>query len=461
MLGNALTYAQTHTAQALNGLQALLRIPSISTLPEHRPDMQRTARWLADKFTEIGMQTVKILPTASHPVVYAGWQGAGPDAPTVLVYGHYDVQPVDPLDEWLTPPFEPTIKGDDLFGRGANDNKGQFYTHLMAAEAYLKTSGKLPVNLKFMLEGEEEQGSPHLAEFVLAHRDMLTADAALISDTPIIDPQTPAVVTGVRGLVYMQVTMRGSRRDLHSGSFGGVVENPLNAMAKLLAALHDENGRVAIPGFYNAVRDLSPQERQAINAAPITKETILAQTGAPALWGEAGYSIAERLGARPTLDVHGIKGGFTGEGQKTVIPAVASAKVSMRLVPDQDPEEIARLFTEHIHRLSPKTMAVTVEKLAAAGSAVVDLSSPAIEAAARAYQQGFGRRPLFLREGGTLPVVALFGNVLNTPVVMMGFGLPDDALHAPNEKFHLPNFYRGIQTAIHYYDIFGRMNQNS
>jgi acetylornithine deacetylase/succinyl-diaminopimelate desuccinylase-like protein len=348
------------------------------------------------------------------------------------------------------------VQGDNLYCRGANDNKGQFYTHVMAAQAYLKSAGRLPVNIKFMLEGEEEMGSPHLDEFVLNQRDLLHADAALISDTPIVDPRTPALVTGVRGLVYMQVTLRGSSRDLHSGSFGGVVENPLNAMAKLLAALRDDQGRVTIPGFYDDVCTLIEEERAAINESGLAEQAALAETGAPALWGEVGYTVAERIGARPTLDVHGIKGGFIGIGQKTVIPAVASAKVSMRIVPDQQPQKIARLFTEHIQRLTPRTMTVTVETLSAGDSAVVDLNDPAIEAAAEAYEQAFGRRPVYLREGGSLPIVSLLNNVLRMPVVMMGFGLPDDGLHAPNEKFYLPNFYRGIDTVIHYYDIFGR-----
>jgi acetylornithine deacetylase/succinyl-diaminopimelate desuccinylase-like protein len=433
--------------------------PSISTLPEHEPDIQRTTRWLTDKSIEIGLQRAKIMPTSGHPVVYADWLKAGPDAPTLLIYGHYDVQPVDPLDEWLTPPFEPTVKGDNLFGRGTADDKGQFYIHLAAVEAYLKSTGQLPLNIKFLLEGEEELGSPHLENFVLEHKDLLKADAALISDTPIIDPDTPALITGVRGMAYMEISMRGSSRDLHSGSYGGVVENPLNALVRLLASLHDENGRVTVPGFYEAVRELTAAERQAINNGMVTEEVVLAHTGAPAVWGEAGYTIAERIGVRPTLDIHGIKGGFTGEGQKTVIPATAGAKVSMRLVPDQAPNEIAQRFIEHIQTISPKTMEVLVEKLSAAAPAVVDISAPAVEAAAMAYEQGFGRRPLYLREGGTLPVVAMFINVLKMPVVMMGFGLPDDGLHAPNEKFHLPNFYRGIETAIHYYDIVSGMRR--
>jgi len=452
---NALDYAQKHQAETLTDLQELLRIPSISTFAENNADTQQAAQWLANRLTDVGLEHVRIIPTAGHPIVYADWLHAGPDAPTLLVYGHYDVQPVDPVEEWLTPPFEPTIKGDDIFCRGATDDKGQMYAHIAAVEAYLKAKGQLPLNIKFMIEGEEEIGSLHLEDFMREQQDLLKADAAVLSDTHMQDAQSPILVAGVRGLVYTEIHLRGSRQDLHSGTYGGVVENPLNAMAKLLAALHDEHGRIAIPGFYDDVADVSPDVRDSLRNGPVTDETILAETGAPALWGEPEYCAAERIGIRPTLDVHGIKGGYIDPGQKTVIAATATAKVSMRLVPNQSPAKIARLFTEHIHRLTPKTMDVSVDILAQADSAVVDYSSPAIQAAVQAYEKGFGYSPLFLREGGTLPVVAFFQHILNAPVVMMGFGLPDDNLHAPNEKFHLPNFYRGIETAIHYYDIFG------
>jgi acetylornithine deacetylase/succinyl-diaminopimelate desuccinylase-like protein len=459
MHDNALTYAQHHRNEALADLQALLRIPSISTLPESKPDLQRAAQWLADKFSRLGLRHVQIMATAGHPVVYADWLNAGPAAPTLLIYGHYDVQPVDPLDEWLTPPFEPTVKGDNMFGRGATDDKGQLYVHIAAVEAYLKGAGQLPLNIKFMLEGEEEIGSPNLSAFMQTHLDLLKADAALISDSHILDPHTPVLITGVRGLAYLEVTLRGSTHDLHSGSYGGVVQNPLNALVQVLASLHDEQGRVTIPGFYEDVRDLSPAERASVNSGLLTDESVMAETGAPALWGEAGYTTAERKSVRPTLDIHGIRGGFVGAGQKTVIPAVASAKVSMRLVPDQSANKIAQLFIDHIQRIAPKTMEVSVEKMNCGDGAVVAISAPAVEAAAEAYEQGFGRRPYYMREGGSIPVVGLLDKLLHMPVVMMGFGLPDDRLHAPNEKFHLPNFYRGIETAIHYYDIFSRKSQ--
>ncbi|MCL4302897.1 MAG: dipeptidase [Anaerolineae bacterium] len=456
MLHDALTYAQHHRSENLEDLQAILRIPSISTLPESKPDLQRAAQWLADKLNGLGLDHVQIIPTPGHPVVYADWLHAGPAAPILLVYGHYDVQPVDPLDEWLTPPFEPAVKGDNMFGRGTTDDKGQLYVHIAAVEAYLKGAGQLPLNIKFMLEGEEEIGSPNLSAFMQAHLDLLKADAALISDSHILDPHTPVLITGVRGLAYLEVTLRGSTHDLHSGSYGGVVQNPLNALVGLLASLHDEQGRITIPGFYDDVRDLSPAERAAVNSGLVTDESVLAETGAPALWGEAGYTTAERKSVRPTLDIHGIRGGFVGAGQKTVIPAVASAKVSMRLVPNQSADKIAQLFIDYIQRIAPKTMEASVEKMNCGDGAVVDISAPAVEAAAEAFERGFGRRPYYMREGGSIPVVSLLDKLLNMPVVMMGFGLPDDRLHAPNEKFHLPNFYRGIETAIHYYDIFSR-----
>lgn len=458
---DALAYAQTHQADFLADLQTLLRIPSISTSAENAADIQRAAQWLADKLTALGLRHVSLMPTAGYPVVYGDWLAAGPNAPTVLIYGHYDVQPVDPLDEWQTPPFEPTVKGDDLLGRGTTDDKGQLYVHVAAVEAYLKTAGRLPVNVKFMLEGEEEIGSTNLENFMRQHRELLQADAAIISDMHIIGPDTPAVSVGVRGMAYMEVTLRGSRLDLHSGTYGGVVENPLNALVKMLAVLRDDQGRVTIPGFYDKVRELTPAERKALNNGPVTEQTILAETGAPALWGEAGYTAVERRGVRPTLDIHGIRGGYIEPGMKTVIPAMVSAKVSMRLVPDQDPLEIGRLFEAHLRRLCPPTMEMTVTQLAAGESAVVDITDPAVQAAAEAYERGFGNRPIYERDGGSIPVVSMINKILNAPVVMMGFGLPDDRLHAPNEKFYLPNFYRGINTVIHYFDILGQRNSKA
>jgi acetylornithine deacetylase/succinyl-diaminopimelate desuccinylase-like protein len=456
MLAEALTYAETHRDDALNDLLELIRIPSISTLSQNSDDVQAAAEWLADKMAAVGLEHVQVIPTAGHPVVYADWLHAGSTAPTVIVYGHYDVQPADPLNEWLTPPFEPTIKGDDLFARGATDDKGQLFIHIAAVEAYLQSSGKLPLNIKFLLEGEEELGSTHLREFITGHLEMLTADAALISDTHMVDPETPAIITGVRGLVYMEVTLRGSKRDLHSGMYGGVVENPFNAMAHLLSALRDPQGHIMIPGFYDKVRLLTPAESESINSGRATEAVLLAETGAPALFGEPDYSLGERIGARPSLDVHGIRGGFTGEGQKTVIPAEATAKVSMRLVPNQQPDEIASLFTRYVQDICPSTMDIEVRKLSGEPGAVIDIDNPAIESTTAAFGRVVKNPPVYPREGGSIPVVSMFNNLLNAPVVMMGFGLPDDGLHSPNEKFYLPNFFNGIQVVLHYYDIFGR-----
>lgn len=457
MRNPALSYAQTHREDALAKLQALVRIPSISTLPDYRPAMEQAAQWLADYATEIGLQNVAIMSTEGQPIVYADWLAADPQAPTLLIYGHYDVQPIDPLEEWQTPPFEATIKGDKLYGRGTSDNKGQHLIHLAAVAAYLKSSGTLPLNVKFLLEGEEEIGSPNLRAFIEAHQSLLQADVAVISDTSMIDPDSPAIVMSVRGLTYLEVTFRGSDRDLHSGGYGGAVENPLNALVRVLASLHDKTGRVTIPGFYNRVRELTTPEKELINHSLVTEEKILQETGAPALWGETGYTVAERLSTRPTLDIHGIRGGFIGEGQKTVIPATASAKVSMRLVPDQQATEIAELFSQHIKQISPPTMTVSIKQFSAENGAVIDITTPAVEAATKAYELCFGKRPVFLGEGGSLPIVAQMGEILHLPVVMMGFGLPDDQIHAPNERFHLPNLYRGIETAIHYYDILSKM----
>ena len=452
MTQSALNFAEVHRTDNLNHLIESLCIPSISTTPEHRPDVDRAADWLVSRMQEIGFSRAEAISTAGHPIVYGEWLGAGPNAPTVLIYGHYDVQPTDPDDEWASSPFSPTIRDGDLYARGASDNKGQHYVHLAAAEAFFRADGAPPVNLKFVIEGEEEIGSTNLGPFIQQHTDMLACDAALISDTSMLNPETPAIIYGVRGIAYMEVEIQGPRHDLHSGEYGGVAHNPLQVAVEMLAALHDDRGRVAIPGFYDRVRPLTDDERSELSRIPFDEETFRRErVGAPALWsGEVGYTPLERLGARPTLEIHGIRGGFIGEGQKTVIPAKAVAKVSMRLVPDQDPLEIARLFEDRIHELAPPTVQVEVRALSYGDAAVIERDAPAMQAAVQAYRQGFGAKPVFLRSGGTLPVVAMLNKILRAPVIMMGFGLPDDNLHAPNEKFNLDNFYRGINTSIHF-----------
>lgn len=455
---SVIEFADARRTDYLNQLMDLLRIPSISTLPAHRPDMERAAEWLMARLEDIGLRRVQRIPTDLHSIVYGEWLEAGRKAPTVLVYGHYDVQPTDPDDKWLTPPFEPTLRGDNLFARGASDNKGQFYAHLAAAEAFMRTRGRLPVNLKVFLEGQEECGSAGLAHVIEQHAEQLACDAVVISDDSFWDATTPKIATGTRGLVYFNLEIRGPRQDLHSGTYGGAVHNPLQVAAEMIARLHDDRGRVTIPGFYDRVLPLSEEERREWERVPFDAEQFRRdEVGAPALWGgEIGYDARERTTTRPTLEIHGIQGGFVGEGQKTVIPARAAVKVSMRLVPDQDPFEIARLFEAHIETLAPPTVHATVRLLSHAYPALVDRNAPAVQAAVEAYELGYGSRPVFQRSGGTLPVVADFMRLLRAPVVMMGFGLPDDNLHSPNEKLSLPSFYGGIRTAIHFMERLAR-----
>jgi acetylornithine deacetylase/succinyl-diaminopimelate desuccinylase-like protein len=446
-----LAYSRSQREHYLHTLHDFLRIPSISTLPEAEPDIQRAAQWLADTMAGIGLDQVALMPTAGYPVVYGEWLGAGPEAPTLLFYGHYDVQPVDPVAEWLSPPFEPTVRNNQLFCRGASDDKGQVALVLAAVDSYLRTEGRLPVNLKVMIEGEEEIASPNLTAWVEQHKALLACDAVLICDSNILAEDLPLINHGTRGMAYLEVELQGPATDLHSGSFGGAVDNPFNVLVRILAQLQDgETRRVLIPGFYDRVAPPDAQEQRLLAQLPISDQVVQMQTGAPAVAGETGYTAAERLSVRPTLDIHGMPGGFTGKGGKTVIPAKAAAKVSMRLVPDQDPAEIAALFERAVKSLAPATVKVTVRTLGLARWSLVDLHAPAIQAAAQAYQAGFQAAPLFMRGGGTLPIVAEFQDTLGAPVVMMGFGLPDDNAHAPNEKLSLACFYRGIETVIHY-----------
>jgi acetylornithine deacetylase/succinyl-diaminopimelate desuccinylase-like protein len=453
---DALTYAQSNRQQALAELQEFLSIPSISAQAEHRADMQRAADWLCAKLQAAGFEQAEVIPTAGHPVIVAEWLAAGPEAPTVLIYGHYDVQPPDPLEEWQTPPFEPTVTGDDLFARGASDDKGQTYIHVKAVEAFQRTAGAPPVNLKCIIEGEEEIGSPNLAPFIRQHAGRLSADVAVISDTHILGKDTPSIVYALRGMAYVQVEVTGPGQDLHSGIYGGAVHNPLNALCAMLAQLQDETGHIRIPGFYDQVRPLSAEERAELAKIPFDRAAWLEEAGVPSDWGEPEYSILERTSARPTLDVNGIWGGYTQPGAKTVLPSQAAAKISMRLVPDQDPAEITRLIGEYLLDIAPATVSVVVRDLHSGQPAIVRRDSPAMRAAFRAYAESFGREPVFVREGGSIPVVATFQQVLGIETILMGFGLPDDRLHAPNEKFHLPNFYKGIETAVRFFQYLGR-----
>jgi len=443
----AISYSRAERPRILEELKDFIRFPSVSAQSRHAGDVRRCADWLATHLRRVGLKQTAVTPTQRHPIVYAESRQIA-ERPTVLVYGHYDVQPPDPLGEWRSPPFHPVVRGANLYGRGACDDEGQLFTHVKAIEAYLETSGSLPVNVKCLFEGEEEIGSPNLPEFLAGNRHKLRADVAVMSDMPIVAPNQPAVTYAMRGALSVELEVQGPKRDLHSGIFGGAVHNPLQALCELLASLHDRNGRIAIPGFYDSVRDWSERERAYMAAVGPDDAKILRNAGASTSWGELGYSAYERTTIRPALAVNGIVGGYQGEGAKAVIPRRAVAKLNFRLVPDQTAEEIERLFRTHVARITPSTVRATVRALVAANPALVDRSHPVIRAAVLAYHRSFGAEPVFLRSGGTIPVVNMLQEALDVPVVLMGFALPDDRMHAPNEKFHLPNFFNGIKTSI-------------
>ena len=448
-----LEYARANQDRFLTELKEFLSIPSVSTQPEHKPDIERAAAWLQDKLLAAGFPEAEVMPTPGHPVVYAEWLAAGPQAPTVLIYGHYDVQPPDPLELWDTPPFEPTIVGDDIFCRGASDDKGQLYVHVKAVETFKETAGAPPLNVKCIFEGEEECGSTNLEPFIREHQELLAADVAVISDTHILGKGLPSIVYALRGLVYVEVEVTGPDHDLHSGIYGGAVHNPINTLCAMIASLQDKNGRITIPGFYDKVRELRPEERAEMAKAPFKREAWLHEAGVKTDWGEPAYTIVERTTARPTLDVNGIWGGYIQPGAKTVLPSKAFAKISMRLVPDQEPAEITQLIQNHLTEIAPPTVNVEVRDLHGGEGAIVRRDSPAMKAAFRAYAEAFGKEPVFVREGGSIPVVATFQKVLGIETILIGFGLPDDRLHSPNEKFHLPNFYQGIETILYFMDF--------
>lgn len=449
----ALEHVQAHREYHLKQLMEWVAIPSVSTLPEHREDVLRAARWVAAELEQIGMTSVEIIPTEGHPVVYAeSFRVAG--APTVLVYGHYDVQPADPFDEWTSPPFEPTVRGDYLYGRGASDMKSQIFGQIKAVEALVKTSG-LPVNLKYLLEGEEEIGSPHLGRFIDEHRDRLACDVVLNADGGIHAPDQPSITYSLRGLAYFELEVRGPAKDLHSGLFGGTVLNPIQALCELVAGMHDADGRVTLPGFYDKVRSLSDEERELLSQVPYSDEEWLKVTGAPSLWGEKGYSTIERMGARPTLELNGIVGGFTGEGSKTVLPARALAKISMRLVADQDPAELHGMLCAYLRERAPEGVTWEVRELTHGEGAIMDRKSPYMRAAEQALRDVFGRDPLFKREGGSVPVVGMMQKKLGVDSVMFGFALPTDGIHGPNEHQHIPTFYRGIEAQVRFLAALG------
>jgi acetylornithine deacetylase/succinyl-diaminopimelate desuccinylase-like protein len=435
----------------LDSYKAFLRIPSISAIPAHADDCRVAASWLAGALSEAGLEHAEVLETGGHPVVYADWLHA-PDAPTVLIYGHYDVQPVDPLDLWTSPPFEPVVVGDRMLARGAADDKGQVHAHVMAASAMLATRGRFPINVKYLFEGEEESSSAHLDAWLAAERDRLEADVAIISDSGFFEGNLPAITLSLRGIMYAQIDVIGTAVDLHSGTYGGAVQNPANALAQIIAALKGPDGRVRIPGFYDDVVPLTEADRAALASLPFDDATYLENLGLPALVGEVGYTTLERRTSRPTLDVNGLWGGFQGEGGKTIIPAHAHAKVSCRLVAAQEPDRIFEAFRDYVEAIAPPGVATSVNLIGGGSPSLTPIDHPATQAAARALEATFGRAPVYIREGGSIPVSASFSTILGLPVVLLGITPPDENAHAPNEWMDLGNYETGIRTFARMFD---------
>ena len=448
---NVLDYIETKRESNLNELKEFLRIPSVSTKSENKADVEKAARWVAEKLRAAGLDKVEIEPTKLHPLVY-GESLKAPGKPTVLIYGHYDVQPAEPLDLWTSPAFEPTVRDGNLFGRGTADDKGQVHIHIKALEALRAASGKLPINVKVMVEGEEEVGSVGLWDFVQANRERLRADALIVSDTSMLAKGVPSVTYGLRGLNYYEIELTGPAQDLHSGAFGGAVPNPITILAEMIAKLHDKNFRITVPHFYDDVAVLSRRERKALNALPWKQKEFRKTVGAPALFGEKGYTIVEQLWTRPTLDANGIWGGYTDEGAKTVIPSKAYAKISTRLVPDQNPEKIAKLVERHVRKLLPKAVTCKFEILSTGKAWVAPYSHPIFQKALHALEEGFGKKAVFIREGGSIPFVSQMHDTFKVPCVLLGFGLPDENAHAPDEHIALENYFGGIKSVALFYE---------
>ena len=451
---DVIAYLEESHASHLEELQEFLRIPSISTDAEHRADMVRAAEFVADQLHRAGVSSAEVCPTEGHPIVF-GERSDNPANPTVLIYGHYDVQPVDPIDLWESPPFEPTIRDGRLYARGSADDTGQVMIHFKSVEAFNRVRGELPVNVKYLIEGEEEIGSPHLNGFIESNLDRLRCDVVAISDTAMFARGVPSICYGLRGLAYLEIRVMGARSDLHSGSFGGPVPNPAGILAEILASMKDEEGRVTIPHFYDDVVPLTERERKEWQGLAFDVDAYKLELNLPGLAGEKGYSVLELLWARPTLEVNGLLSGFTGEGAKTVLPAAAMAKVSMRLVPEQDPDRIADLFEEYVHSVAPPSVRVEVKRLHGGKPWVASLDHPALVAAGNAVERGFGTRPVFQREGGSIPIVATFSELLQAPSLLIGIGLPDENAHAPNEWLDLEHFRKGILSAAYLLEELG------
>lgn len=446
-------YVDSNKGRFKDELFELLKIPSISADSKHKKDVKEAATFLENQLKSIGMDEVKLCETDGNPVIFGKHLKAGPAKPTVLIYGHYDVQPPDPLDLWETAPFEPTERDGKVYARGASDDKGQAYIHVKAIETWLKSGQDVPVNIKIILEGEEEVGSPNLVPFLKDYKEELACDMVLVSDTAMFAKDTPSITYGLRGLAYMELEVFGPNRDLHSGVYGGAVQNPLNALCEMVAKMKDENGVIQIPGFYDDAIDLTAEEREAGRKLPFNEKEWLGAIGVEEGFGEKGYTTLERKAARPTLDMNGMWGGYQGEGAKTVLPAKAGAKISMRLVPNQDPHKIAKLFTDFCESIKPAGVTIKVTDHHGGDAAMTPLDFYGLKAAAQAYNDVYGKEPLFAREGGSIPIVADFERILGVNTILMGFGLNSDAIHSPNEHFHLKDFYRGIKTSVRFMEV--------
>jgi acetylornithine deacetylase/succinyl-diaminopimelate desuccinylase-like protein len=456
----ASAYPQRYRARFIHELMEFIRFPSISAQPEYNNDTRRCAEWLADHLKKIGLKRVAVISTRGHPIVYAEKCHA-PGKPTVLIYGHYDVQPAESISEWYSSPFEPVIREGDLYGRGTSDDKGQLFVHVKALEAWLQSGQELPVNIKCLFEGEEEIGSPNLSAFMIANRQLLTADCAVISDTQIPATDQPAITYALRGLINFELEIIGQNQELHSGVLGGAIHNPLQALCEMIAQLHDQAGNIIIPGFYDRVRRWDRKERTYMKKVGPSDEKILQDAGATAGWGEHHYSLYERTTIRPSISVTAIHGGYQDSGFKASIATHALAKLNFRLVPDQDPQEINHIFRKYVAKITPPGLRTRIRSLASSRPVMIDRNHPAVIAAAHAYRHGFGTAPIFLRNGGTIPIVGLIQEILHLPVVLMGFGLPDDKIHGSNEKFHLPNFFNGIETSIRFLTAMGQRQHAS
>jgi acetylornithine deacetylase/succinyl-diaminopimelate desuccinylase-like protein len=454
-LKKVIDYIDSNSDKYIEELKKFLRIKSISTTDKHKNDMMKGADFVSNKLKSAGMQKVRIIKTKGHPLVYAEWLKA-PGKPTVLIYGHYDVQPVDPIELWNSPPFEPTIKDGKIYARGATDDKGQMYMHIKSVEAYLKTTGKLPLNVKFIIEGEEEIGSENLTEFVDKNRKLLKCDSVLISDTALFAPRIPTITLGLRGLAYLEVEVTGPDRDLHSGTFGGAVANPINVLSEMISKLMDKNGHITIPGFYDDVLKISKKERDNFKKLNFSEKKYAKQLGVRELKGEKGYTTLERTWIRPSLDCNGIIGGFTEQGAKTVLPSKAMAKISMRLVPNQNPIKIAKLFAKYINQIAPKYVKVKVSDLHGGNPIVIPIDNKATTAAANAMSKAFGKKTVFMREGGSIPIVTVFAAKLKAVPVLMGLGLNTENLHSPNEHFDLHHFQLGIKSSAYFFEEYAK-----